>query len=172
MVWQESQARRHFGFVQEPPTVFQLWLTGLGHGNQQVVSVLRGKPRMKPKERARYLDTDWVGFGWTPIVKQLDKDLAKIDRRYTIDQIKEKFGGLRYYYSQSPSLVMRFPILLRLTFISKHIDRYHAGKGVEMSRAVRLAERECLTTCEACGNKEALIRNQGGWNKTLCGDCA
>ena len=38
-----------------------------------------------------------VGKGWMPIIEQLDKDISAIDPDYSITQVKEKFGTLRYY---------------------------------------------------------------------------
>jgi hypothetical protein len=35
---------------------------------------------------------------WYPIIKRTHDDLTKLLPEYNIEQIKEKFGGLRYYY--------------------------------------------------------------------------
>ena len=56
-----------------------------------------------------------------------------------IDQIKEKFGGLRFYY--------------------------HGGDE-QIHGMVRMAELWAGRSCEKCGNKGA--RRQGGWIRTLC----
>jgi len=40
-----------------------------------------------------------VGKGWMPIIEQLDKDITALDPDYGVQQIKEKFGTLRYYAS-------------------------------------------------------------------------
>lgn len=56
-----------------------------------------------------------------------------------IQQIKEKFGGLRFYYE---------------------------GGDDEISGMVRIAERWTNKTCETCGNKGE--RRSGGWIRTLC----
>ena len=46
-----------------------------------------------------------VGKGWIPIIDQLDKDITELDPDYSIDQVKEKMGGLRYYASfEEPEL--------------------------------------------------------------------
>jgi hypothetical protein len=34
---------------------------------------------------------------WYDLVSKLDDDLKAIDSDYTVVQVKEKFGGLRYY---------------------------------------------------------------------------
>jgi hypothetical protein len=56
-----------------------------------------------------------------------------------IAQIKEKFGGLRFYYD---------------------------GGDDEISGMVRMAEAWADHTCEDCGNKGE--RRSGGWIRTLC----
>jgi hypothetical protein len=38
---------------------------------------------------------------WKPAIVACHEDLVKIDPEYRISQIKEKFGGLRYYYDSS-----------------------------------------------------------------------
>jgi hypothetical protein len=56
-----------------------------------------------------------------------------------VEQIKEKFGGLRFYYQ---------------------------GGNDEISGMVRMAELWAGRTCEKCGNKGE--RRSGGWIRTLC----
>ena len=56
-----------------------------------------------------------------------------------IDQIKEKFGGLRFYYS---------------------------GGDEQIHGMVRMAELWAGRVCEKCGNKGE--RRHGGWVRTLC----
>lgn len=56
-----------------------------------------------------------------------------------VAQIKEKFGGLRFYYD---------------------------GGDDEISGMVRMAELWAGHTCEKCGNKGE--HRQGGWIRTLC----
>lgn len=55
------------------------------------------------------------------------------------DQVKEKFGGLRFYY--------------------------HGGDAV-VDGMVRMAESWAATTCEECGNPGKM--RHGGWIRTLC----
>ena len=90
-----------------------------------------------------------VGAGWYPILETLcaniqshidwrvkqGKDIAQVE----VDQIKEKFGGLRFYYS---------------------------GGDDEISGMVRMAEAWADIACEECG--AAGKRRSGGWIRTLC----
>lgn len=57
----------------------------------------------------------------------------------SVQQIKEKFGGLRFYYS--------------------------GGDG-EISGMVSMAERWAGQSCETCGDRGE--RRNGGWVRTLC----
>ena len=90
-----------------------------------------------------------VGAGWYPILETLcaniqshidwrvkqGKDIAQVE----VSQIKEKFGGLRFYYS---------------------------GGDDEISGMVRMAEAWADIACEDCG--AAGKRRSGGWIRTLC----
>lgn len=84
-----------------------------------------------------------VGDGWGGIISSM---CAAIGRRpeanVKFDQIKEKWGTLRVYYSGG--------------------DDYVAG-------VVRMAENVSATVCESCG--AAGEPRKGGWIKTLCDDC-
>jgi hypothetical protein len=42
-----------------------------------------------------------VGAGWQPLIDELDRQLRELDPDYMVLQIKEKFGGLRYYVTPS-----------------------------------------------------------------------
>ena len=41
----------------------------------------------------------WKGDPWYPAVSEAHEQLNRVVPGYRIDQIKEKFGELRYYYS-------------------------------------------------------------------------
>ena len=85
--------------------------------------------------------------GWFPIIARLDADIRKLAPDYTILQIKEKFGGLRYYIGSLHESVF---------------DQVHAIIGE--------AEKIAAKTCECCGEPGELCR-RGGWLKTLCKQC-
>jgi hypothetical protein len=83
------------------------------------------------------------GPGWTKLLDALVVDLKKLEWDGQVDQIKEKFGGLRFYVG----------------------DANHA-----IYERIDDAERESLRTCEECG-APGKVRG-GGWIKTLCDDHA
>lgn len=85
------------------------------------------------------------GDGWIPLINKLAEDLADLDPNYRIDQIKEKFGGLRFYFT--PSTDDEETVQL-------------------MNEMVSQAEAKASKTCEKCGAQGEL--RQTSWMKTLC----
>lgn len=88
-----------------------------------------------------------VGEGWQPLVRETHEKLVALDPDYTIDQVKEKFGGLRYYFSGSED------------------SPWDAMRIVVME-----AERTSEVTCEDCG-ATGKGRSLGYWLVTLCDRC-
>ena len=95
--------------------------------------------------------------GWFDIIDNLCFELEQYEKEVTnekasrykkdyekvkFDQTKEKFGGLRVYYSGG--------------------DEYVRG-------LINMAEAMSYSTCENCGNKGK--PNKGGWISTLCENC-
>lgn len=93
------------------------------------------------------LQRHYVGEGWRPLIEQLHKDLLALDLDYDLLQIKEKFGGLRYYIQMSDTKSV-----------------YDAQEAL-----IAEAERKSEETCEFCG-EPGKPRNTGGstWIKTTC----
>lgn len=90
-------------------------------------------------------DLSMIGPGWRPIVSDLVEALETLDPNLNILQIKEKFGGLRFYYTIDPLFYE------------------------EAERRVGLATEQCDRTCEECGEPGELTNE--GWYRTLCGAC-
>lgn len=74
------------------------------------------------------------------------KPISRIDEMPTIGQIKEKFGGLRFYTNGLPSQI------------------YDEIKGI-----IEMGESMSFHICEECGNKGR--PNNDGWITTLCDEC-
>ena len=85
-----------------------------------------------------------VGEGWRPIVTKLVDDIIKIAPNTHITQIKEKFGGLRFYCD--------------------------GDGGDEIYKLIEKAEQQSLLTCERCGTVNN-VTTEGDWILTLCGKC-
>ena len=90
-----------------------------------------------------------VGQGWYPILEALCANIqshldwknreSEVVPQVVVEQIKEKFGGLRFYYQ---------------------------GGDEEIHGMVRMAEAWAGIACEECG--AAGERRSGGWIRTLC----
>lgn len=90
-----------------------------------------------------------VGKGWYPILERLCKNIqqhiewknreTEVCPQVVVEQIKEKFGGLRFYYQ---------------------------GGDDNIAGMVRMAEAWADVACEECGGIGK--RRGGGWVRTLC----
>ena len=90
-----------------------------------------------------------VDEGWWPILESLCGQIqhhidwknkqSEVVAQVTVAQIKEKFGGLRFYYS---------------------------GGDDSIDGMVRMAESWAAHSCETCGAPGK--SRDGGWIKTLC----
>jgi hypothetical protein len=99
---------------------------------------------LKLKIKPPYLPYIDVDEGWYQLVLDCDKELSEIDPKYDLQQIKEKFGGLRFYFQPSdPSL------------------------RNEMDAVVAKYEEIAGRTCEATGGSGVLMKSIGNWYKTL-----
>jgi len=96
----------------------------------------------KPASREHVLGC--VSAGWHKLVNRLIDDLFSLGWDGQVYQVKEKFGGLRFYI----------------------------GKGTDdIFKRIQLAEDESYKLCEVCG-KPGEERNPFGWIKTLCDEHA
>jgi len=87
--------------------------------------------------------TDWctgIGEGWRPLVTRL-VNLCEINN-VGILQVKEKFGGLRFYVAVASN---------------------------EVFQEIQRAEKESYTICEECGQPGE--PRPLAWIKTLCVEC-
>lgn len=94
----------------------------------------------------------WYGCiapdGWKDLIEETDRMLSYLDPDYEINQIKEKFGALRYYFDT------------KKTGMDKKI----------MLVIASYAEYRSMSQCEVCGNFGELRTDQP-WLKTLCDKC-
>lgn len=93
-----------------------------------------------------------VGAGWTKLLRELLQNIEDIlpeKHNFKVSQIKEKFGGLRFYIEPAD-----LPTATR-----KKIDKL-----------IRLTEGRSLGACEQCGGhgQPKPGGSRYGWVKTLC----
>jgi hypothetical protein len=87
---------------------------------------------------------DSVGRGWHPLIKQGWSKIYDLHPDIEINQVKEKFGGLRFYVG----------------FTTR-----------EVWDIIEEMEKESYKTCEECGTKEKVTTEGDGWLRTLCPGC-
>jgi hypothetical protein len=83
-----------------------------------------------------------VDKGWFPLIKKLIDDLIELNWNKQVCQVKEKFGGLRFYVN---------------------------GGSNEIHDRIVKAEIDSYSICEKTG-KPGELRKDIGWFKTLCDD--
>lgn len=86
-----------------------------------------------------------VGDGWFEIIKELAEKLEPLG--VVAAQVKEKFGGLRFYTNPLPEGV----------------------DWEEVHKYIGEAEEKSYTTCEQCGKPGD--RRGHGWVRVRCDDC-
>jgi len=87
-----------------------------------------------------------VGAGWQPLVDELHAQINVIVGDHQILQIKEKFGGLRYYYTLSGAT---------------------ADQIAQVRDLVGVAEHASFSICEECGEPGEPF-TLGGYVSTRC----
>lgn len=106
--------------------------------NNYLVSI-GGLVRTHREDKGPILEGGWVGEGWNDLLKELIDKLIEIGWDKRISQIKEKYGGLRFYPE---------------------------GTTADGWKLIQSYEGASYNVCEVCG-KDGVVR-KGGWIKTLC----
>jgi hypothetical protein len=88
------------------------------------------------------IGADYIRERCEEMIKNPLRDVPELVPQVTLDQVKEKFGTLRFYYTGG--------------------DDYIRGM-------VTMAEAMSGCTCESCGNPGE--RRGGGWVRTICEPC-
>lgn len=106
---------------------------------------------LQQRNASRYPGMISLPDGWDQLVADLIVDLERIAPDYRIDQVKAKFGGLRFYayanlQPEEPAQALRNDLF---------------------REAIATAEDRAWKTCSLCGEPGALRQ----W-KVLCGRCA
>lgn len=89
-----------------------------------------------------------MGDGWIGVVRRLLERCREANIVMSVHQVKEKFGGLRFYAA---------------VLDDSSLDVFYS--------IVREAEAEAETTCEKCGRPGSL-RSDRPWIRTLCDEHA
>ena len=95
------------------------------------------KSYKSPIEHCGYFEVD---NGWFPLIKELIEDLIKLGWDKQVTQVKEKFGGLRFYINEGTD---------------------------EIFKRISEAENKSYEICEVTG-EPGTLRTDIGWYRTLC----
>ena len=94
-----------------------------------------------------------VGPGWIHIIAKLHNAIFMMNPNYKIAQVKQKFGGLRYYID---------------LYFQEHEDVQTIKKIV--NNLVYVAEHQASETCEKCGEPGKLTK-KNMYYTTSCDEC-
>lgn len=100
---------------------------------------LYSRESLRPAVEAAGLWGFECGDGWFALLLELSKQLETTGA--IADQVKEKFGGLRFYYHPC---------------------------SAEADAFIREAEKKALKTCDVCGKPGTM--SESGWMKVRCED--
>lgn len=120
--------------------------------------------------------------GWFGLIRGLCGEIAEAYSRagkepdIIVRQVKQKFAGLRFYYSfegAPPGPVIDFlgSGTLRLDPADEGITEDVKRLRAEIKRIVRRYEEKSGTVCELCGGEGSLRKLPGNYCKTLCDEC-
>lgn len=100
-----------------------------------------------------------IGDGWFSILDNLCKDiLPLVSENFKVAQIKEKFGGLRFYYDLEDYHHLDICYTSHVSF-----DDIRQKINVIVAKA----EADSFETCEICGDPASLDKSRF-WIKSLC----
>lgn len=116
-----------------------------------------------------------IDNGWYSLLNSLCEEIMQVYNKHAcqpdiiVDQVKEKFGSLRFYYHFYGRPVQIHAFDAVGGFSSR---LYPAGNAVhkEIASIVRKWENESLTVCEKCG-AHGVLRTELQWICVLCDDC-
>lgn len=96
------------------------------------------------------------GDGWADLIYELSAKLDDLPIKVVASQVKEKFGGLRFYCHFLPDDEM-------------DDDKYNDAT-IEADRLIAEAEKDSSVICEVCG-APGEINKKGHWKECRCEEC-
>ncbi|WP_298933333.1 hypothetical protein [uncultured Ramlibacter sp.] len=118
----------------------------------------------------------WFPPGWTRVVEDLCKALDALltdaqAAQFQVEQVKEKYGSLRFYYSVAGQADAHVDIHDRGAHQHLVIPAEHpAGYPIAaIDVLIAKAEQETLITCASCGAPGTL--REAGWHHVSCEQC-
>lgn len=114
---------------------------------------------------------DWLALGvkdgWKPLVRELDEKLKARWPDYTIQQVKEKFGTLRFYADPG----IEFPDFPDSEAGAAAHNQWYEDTIDAFHDLIHEYEAKTAEICELCG-KPGKLGTSGYWWSTRCPACA
>ena len=120
--------------------------------------------------------------GWYQLICELCQEISdryaeeEIPVDLVVEQIKQKFASLRFYYSfpGAPVKLQAFDCIgdssIRFYPKNDNDDDNHKKLSHDIAYIVGKYEEKSKTVCETCG-QEGTIRMDMPWKRTLCDEC-
>lgn len=120
--------------------------------------------------------------GWYQLIYELCQEISdryaeeEIPVDLVVEQIKQKFASLRFYYSfaDAPLKLQAFDCVggpsIRFYPENDNDDDNYKKLRNDIASIVRKYEEKSKTVCEICG-QEGTIRMDMPWKRTLCDEC-
>ena len=116
-----------------------------------------------------------IGSGWASLIDSLCSEIVSVYEKHGVPidirpaQVKEKMGGLRFYWSRNGQEISVHAIdFLGNSTIRLQPDDSDLNK--EIGLVVNKWEDISYTICEECG-KPGELRKDLPWIRVLCSDC-
>jgi len=90
-------------------------------------------------------------IGWYDLIDELSGKIVGLSKNFKAEQVKEKFGGLRFYYRYETD---------------NEYTEEEIGKLEEATKIVADYEDKSFGVCEVCGQSGEVRKK--GWVQTLC----
>jgi hypothetical protein len=118
----------------------------------------------------------YVSPGWFGIIDKLCSDIEEISgpdvARIEVQQIKEKFGTLRFYWVLVDEGDSNIDVIVDHDRHGISPEREAADDGLRLriSALVRACEKASASICERC-SRPGNLDSDGGWWRTRCEEC-
>jgi hypothetical protein len=126
------------------------------------------------------------GDGWFELIDNMCANITKVigNKSYKViaNQVKEKFGGLRFYYSieHDPNFLRKNNYIFRNWMFKKRLGhiywkiinfrkKFYKTTSEKIEAIIEEAEHNSYKTCETCGQPGK--PRGGGWIYTACDEC-
>jgi hypothetical protein len=121
---------------------------------EQNVPLIFTKPDTRHVDHVSEACDDYTG--WSELITELHRHLSYLSPDYEVFQIKEKFGGLRYYANY-------------VSRAGETVEQQTVGNQI-FRRLIDETERRSWHHCMTCSEQADLYESSSGWRYVSCLD--